>query len=254
MKNFHITPEEKLFYDTNGYLSIRNVFTTAEIKNFREEIDKLIDQLPKLEKYEGYQRVFQQVQMVWQKSSILKSLTMNRVIARAVSCLSGVENLRVFLDQILCKHPGADATRPHQDAPYLSYDDSNSINCWIAIDDTNQYNGNLEYFPRSHELGLLRLVHLDQTRDNLLEDFPAVGSIKPVPVESLAGDIIFHNCYTVHQAPGNSTNASRRAYSMQYMSDKSRYNGWLHPFMKKYSPNVGDELIYDCFPKVYSSG
>lgn len=253
MKGWQPSSEEILSYQRDGLLVVRSLLGKEEVERFRMAIDDSVVEYMKgrASSLEGYQRVFIQIQKVWQSNETLRELTCNKVLARAAAILGDMSTVRVFLDQIIYKQPDAEPTRAHQDAPYLSFDDDRSLNCWIAVDDTTALNGSLEYFVGSHKLGRMRLVHLDR-EDDLLEEFPTLKSLVIKRLDAKAGDVVFHNCYTVHRAFRNATIKPRRAYSIQYMSGGARYNGWLHPFMKPYNPVAGEVIDYDCFPVVYS--
>ncbi len=159
--------------------------------------------------------------------------------------------MRLFLDQVLYKQPGARPTLAHQDAPFLSFTDYRSINCWIALDDTSRSNGAIEYFMRSQLLGALRLVDLDAA-DDLTADCSALRTCEVRLAEMKAGDVAFHNCLTVHRAHPNTSTLARRAFSIQYMPVGSRFNGWMHPFLESYKPLIGDSLDLDCCPVLFA--
>lgn len=240
-------------YQMHGFFVVRSLLSSDEIATYCEAVDALVGQdknrLHGL--HYGYDRVFIQIHNVWQKSNILKHLSLDGQIARVASVLGDMPEVRVFLDQILYKQPSAEATKPHQDAPYLSFTDNRSLNCWIALDDATMQNGALEYFSASHNLGTLRLVHMDKEEEELSQAYPELQNFPLITVEARAGDAVFHNCNVVHQAYPNRTDHPRRAYSIQYMPSTAQYNGWLHPFMAKYSPQEGQVLDFDCFPLVY---
>lgn len=243
-----------LQYRRDGFLIVRSLLSGNEVHLYRQAIDLLINmEFQQQEQLQaGYNQIFLQVQNIWQRDETFQTLVCNPYLARIAAMLGEMTCVRVFLDQVLYKQPGAKPTRSHQDAPYLSFNDSRSLNCWIALDDTTVQNGAIEYFVGSHHIGATRLVHLDQA-DNLMEDFPVLKGFTVKRVEAQAGDVVFHNCQVVHCASGNSTDSPRRAYSIQYMPDGVCYNGWLHPFMKSYCPEEGQVLDFDCFPIVYPS-
>jgi ectoine hydroxylase-related dioxygenase (phytanoyl-CoA dioxygenase family) len=181
----------------------------------------------------------------------LKRLALDGGIARAAAALVGVDRVRLFLDQILYKQPGARPTRPHADAPYLAFDDSRSVNCWIAIDAAGPSNGAMQYYAGSHVIGRTRLVHLDREDDDLVADEPRLAACPLETVVCQPGDAVFHSSGIVHRAFANLADTPRRAFSIQYMPDGATYNGWSHPFLAPYRPRAGDVLDYDCLPLVH---
>jgi phytanoyl-CoA hydroxylase len=242
-------------YRREGVLTVRGLLDSAEVNRYRRAVDAQVEKYLSGRSSEpsGYERVFIQLHLMWQRDETLRELSFNPTLARIASALGEMSRVRIFLDQIIYKQPGAEPTRAHQDAPYLSFNDSRSLNCWVALDDTTRQNGALEYLIGSHHGGLLRLVHLDR-QDELLRDFPALRQSPVRLVDAQAGDVVFHNCHIVHRAYANSTDRPRRAYSIQFMPDGALYNGWLHPFMERYAPTAGQALDYECFPLVDTSG
>lgn len=253
MKNkFQLSDEDIEQYQMNGFFIARSLLSNSEISLYQEAIAEIMrEEAWRLRQPTGYDKVFIQVHNVWKRSKTLRVLTLDPDIARIACLLEKMSCIRVFMDQVLYKQPNASSVNPHQDAPYLSFTDERAINCWIAIDNVTSANGALSYFIGSHRLGATRLVHLDQ-EDNLIQDFPDLSKFQIVSVNTNAGDAIFHNCHTVHAAFANITQQPRRAYSIQYMPDGSLYNGWAHEFLKKFSPKIGEPLVQDCFPIVYS--
>jgi ectoine hydroxylase-related dioxygenase (phytanoyl-CoA dioxygenase family) len=149
--------------------------------------------------------------------------------------------VRVFLDQVICKYPGDDATRPHQDAPFLAYDDRRSVNAWIALGPVTPAHGALSYYLGSHRLGLLREVDLG-LEDDLLGDSPALLDHDLVEAAAAPGDVVLHHCLAVHEAGANVSGEDRIAFSVQYMPESARYNGREHLFFADAGLQADDPL------------
>lgn len=231
-------------YDADGYLLVRGALTAAEAHGFRTAVDAwMAGWTPTGDSYEP---ILHQVHLPWLAGGELARLTTHPRLAALARELSGVDEVRVFLDQVVIKPPGGAATIPHQDAPFLSFDDRRSLNCWIALDDVGPANGALGYYRRSHRLGLLDRVHLDE--DDVLErDHPALAELPVDVLRMRTGDAVFHHCLTVHRAYPNTTAAPRRAYSIQYMPSGAVYNGYRHDFLDAYAPVPGAALDFPCF-------
>jgi ectoine hydroxylase-related dioxygenase (phytanoyl-CoA dioxygenase family) len=253
MKKWTPSLEDIEMYETDGFLVVRRLLGEEEVSHYRQSVDSAVAKYldGRSPNSTGYEKVFVQIHNARLFDSAFGELSLNPIIARIAAMLAQTSKIRVFLDQIIYKQPAADATLPHQDAPYLSFNDVRSLNCWIALDKAGADNGGLEYFAGSQQYGLTRLVHLDR-KDDLLEEFSALKKYPRTPVEVEPGDVVFHNCYTVHCASPNRKDKPRRAFSIQYMPDGASFNGWMHPFLEPYRPEIGDILDFDCFPLVYS--
>src|SRR5260370_27547049 len=151
-------------YARDGFIVVRRLLSEGEVHDYQNAIDIAIGTImPRGELTDPFQRVFIQMHQVWQTEPALRSLSLSDGIARAASQLMGTRPVRLFLDQVIYKQPGALPTAAHQDAPFLSFDDVRSDTCWIAFDKTTEQNGALEYYRGSHALGRLRLVELDRS-------------------------------------------------------------------------------------------
>jgi phytanoyl-CoA hydroxylase len=244
-------PADVAAYEQDGFIVAHRLLNDTEVDLFQHAVDAAVAQAwPEDGKLEGYQKVFIQLEQVWRTDVVLRILSLDREIAKAASVLMGTAPIRVYLDQIIFKQPGGLATIAHQDAPFLPFDDSRSVNCWIALDNVTAHNGALEYFRGSHKLGPWRAIELDQP-DSLAGYTPELAKFPIERIEVRPGDAVFHNCYVVHRAFPNHTTAPRRAFSIQYMPISAKFNGVRHTFMRGYHPEIGEELDWRLFPIVY---
>lgn len=239
-----MSDEQIARYAHDGYLVWRNVFSADEVAEYRTAVSELMARWRTTG--DPYERVLHQRHLPWREDTTVARLTTQATLADAACRIAGMAEARVFLDQVVCKPPGGSATIAHQDAPFLSFDDERSVNCWIALDDVTVDNGALAYFRGSHRLGRLPLVHLDSD-DDLAAQVPALADLPVDVVQMAAGDVAFHNCHTVHQAAPNHTARPRMAFSIQYMPSDARYNGYEHEHLSPYRPTVGQVLDFPCF-------
>jgi ectoine hydroxylase-related dioxygenase (phytanoyl-CoA dioxygenase family) len=225
-------------YVRNGFVVVRNAIEHGVVNAARDAVDRLL--AATASEWNGDRRGYRAALLQFHQARLLDpsldALARDEDLAALARDVTGAPVLRLFLDQIVCKLPGAAPTIAHQDAPFLAYDDRRSANCWIALDDTEERNGALEYYVGSHNLGLLGLVHLDRD-DDLSDRVPALRSLRTERVELCAGDAVFHH-------------AVRRALSIQYMPADAVFNGWWHDFLRPYEPAIGHQLTFDCCPIV----
>jgi ectoine hydroxylase-related dioxygenase (phytanoyl-CoA dioxygenase family) len=231
-------------YRENGYLVVRQALAPEALVALHRGVHRILDRWTAAG--DSYERILLQVHQPWQQDAKVAELVNDRALADAARRLSGIEEVAVFLDQVIVKPPGGAATIAHQDEPFLSFDDDRSLGCWIALDTVTAQNGALAYFRGSHRLGPLPRIHLDEGEDlrllaPRLLDFPLDI------VEMSPGDAVFHNCRTVHQASANNTDRPRHAFSLQYMPKGARYNGYEQEFLAPYAPTVGSVLDQPCF-------
>lgn len=241
-----ITDADVERYRRDGYLLIRGALTPDETELYHDAVRQLLAAWTPTG--DSYEEVLYQLHLPWQQSADLAALTTHPRLADAARTLSGMPDVAVFLDQVICKPPGGAATNSHQDAPFLSFDDDRSLNLWIAFSDVTAANGALGYYRGSHGLGRLAQIHLDEA-DDLVDKVPALAGLPVDMLKMAPGDAVFHNCLTVHRATANTAGRPRLAYSIQYMSADARYNGYAHEHVDPYAPRVGDRLDFPCFAR-----
>jgi ectoine hydroxylase-related dioxygenase (phytanoyl-CoA dioxygenase family) len=113
----------------------------------------------------------------------------------------------------------------HQDATYWNFNDKNkAVTVWIALDDVTPEHGSIEYVQGSHRVFQTR--HKDvKTESNLLMrgqtvdvDLPKERIKTAVP----AGHILMHSPYTIHGSAKNTTNKTRLAMGLIFVSTECR--------------------------------
>lgn len=135
--------------------------------------------------------------------------------------------VRFWHDQLFCKpaqHGGVVAW--HQDYSYWTRTrPMNHLTCWIALDDSAQDNGCLQYIPGSHRWDLLPITGLAGDMDairKVLDDEQWDALHNPVPVEVPKGCGSFHHPLLIHGSFANRTDRPRRAFVLNAFRDGTR--------------------------------
>lgn len=147
------------------------------------------------------------------------------------------EGMTIDFDQLLAKSPN----RPeavfgwHQDQAYwIDTDDRRTATCWLAVDDSTEENGCMQFLAGSHlePVRPHRPLHEDRTKSHtLVTDLRSGDVMTKVPIRR--GDITVHNEGVLHGSGGNYTSDSyRRAYIVALRSTdtvrKERELGFTH--------------------------
>jgi phytanoyl-CoA hydroxylase len=147
------------------------------------------------------------------------------------------EGMTIDFDQLLAKSPN----RPeavfgwHQDQAYwIDTDDRRTATCWLAVDDSTEENGCMQFLAGSHREPVRphRPLHEDRTKSHtLVTDLRAGDVMTKVPIAR--GDITVHNEGVLHGSGGNySSDSYRRAYIVALRSNeavsKERSLGFTH--------------------------
>lgn len=162
-----LTPDEKQFYDENGYILKQGLVSLEEIEKIREEIHDIHNRMAK-QPIDG-------VELAWEEFDVpnmpprIKQLmqservspTLNKIL-RSDAILDIIEQLigpdiSLFHSKLLPKGAKAGTAIPwHQDYAYWHLDDNRPlmVNCQLAIDATTRENGCIQFVPGSHKWGL----------------------------------------------------------------------------------------------------
>ena len=90
----------------------------------------------------------------WKASPIIASVVCSEVLGSLACALMGWTASRIGQDDVIYKPCLSNAVGFHQDSAYISDNfsprENNSLTLWMALDDTDEENGALQYAPGSH--------------------------------------------------------------------------------------------------------
>lgn len=225
-----LTPDQKQFFDDNGYLMIRSLYTPGEIAEMREQFHELIthtEHRPKNMSYnfmpppEGYsvdpfnlKNVQGMMDHVLANDYWFDHFTDPRVVSIMVDLLG--PNIDFHNGKVRNKPPGFVCTQSwHQDWPYERHTKPELAAAITYLDDTDFEAGATEVVPGSHSKGEWLAFDGKRIADDLVpEDAGVVLSAK-------AGDVAIVHVLAVHRAGHNYTNTSRHAIINEYKTTET---------------------------------
>jgi ectoine hydroxylase-related dioxygenase (phytanoyl-CoA dioxygenase family) len=168
---------------------------------------------------------FNNVRKIWNLTKydeLFKEYARHPAILDVVYSLIG-PNLKIYLDQTLCKPPKIGSPKPpHQDSAYwTNIDPPNLVICWMALDDATEENGCMRFIPGSHKLGVVEHKHLEDFR---VED-EKVDYDNEICVPLTAGGCSFHHSLAMHRTDANRSLDRRIGLTVAYMNAQSKYVG-----------------------------
>lgn len=198
--------------------------------------------------------------VTWRDVPEYKRAVFESGLGAAAAELMGSESARFFHEHVLVKEPGASERTPwHHDQPYYSVDGDQNVSMWIGLDPVpadravrflagshrwhrwfipRRFIDHTPYAPESGRYELLPDI------DQLIADDPEQHRI--VSFDTEPGDIVVFHYRTLHDAPGNSSAATRRrAVSLRWVGDDARWaeRPWqVSPPYESNGLSVGDEL------------
>lgn len=155
-------------------------------------------------------------------------------LGKGVTRLVG-EEVVIFKDKINFKQPGGDGFLPHQDAQagWGAYGHTFHISVAIAIDQTTELNGALEFAAGRHLEGLL-----GPEGEQLPDAF--VSSAKWIRVDASPGSLILFDSFTPHRSDTNNSNSQRRLIYLTYnVAREGDYrNQYFRDKRSSFPPNI----------------
>ena len=196
-------------YNEDGYVAPLDILTKEEALEARNEIELIEKKMPnEIDKSGRYN-----VHLISPK---LDAIVHNSKILDAVESIIG-KNILVCSTTLFIKDPKQEGfVSYHQDAKYIGLEPHNWVTAWIAITDSNNENGCMRMWPKSH----IELKDHNQkfnegnllTRGQTIEGVPE-SEVKPVELK--AGQMSLHHPRIVHGSGINKSNDRRIGFVVQ---------------------------------------
>ena len=227
---YSLTPEQKRFYDENGYLlGMPPIYT-------REEMCKLADDLPQLMALLRPGETPKDIREWHETSRWLFDICMNPKIHDLVEGILGPD-FYLWASSFFVKEPHTKETVGwHQDAYYWPMVPHNSVTVWLAFDDVDEENGAMKIVPGSHKSGILQhrrstvtdsILTLELERGSFREDTAVSMRLK-------AGEVSLHDDAAVHGSPANLSNRRRVGLTMRFSGTNVKNDLKVNPNFKTY--------------------
>jgi len=224
-----LTPTKVRFFQDNGYLPLPDLFSPEHVAALRERIEELCgDWQSDLAKRAGVQQepgvlhdgapspaTVRKFADLARAEEVFAAHARNAALLDVVEQLLGLP-LSLYADQALLKPPFHGSEKPeHQDNAYFRVDPADHvITCWTALDDADNENGCMHYYPGSHRMGLVSHRAIKGTPHLVPDGFDRAQSVA-VPIGS--GGCILHHSLTVHWSPANNSPRWRRAFVCHFV-------------------------------------
>ena len=238
-------PEMKTAYDRDGYVTVPNVISQADLAEIRKHINALIEDPDGRPEGVGIGREGNTIadkksdaaknDDIRGASFLVRFMPLFQDIAQGFGILSIARGLlgprvKVFRDQALFKPPGGQAKPLHQDQSYFRVQPVDDLlTAWIALDDATVENGCMCYIPGSHTHGIFPIA---QDPERPVHHIPQTGDLELPQIVSVpvsAGSVIFHHGCSLHQSAENTSDTWRKAVIFHYAtsdasSEKQKLN------------------------------
>ena len=219
-------------YESNGFLSGHTILSKDELNSIYPKLNELETQL-----FDG------QFPGQWLDPNLKYEFLWNiSVHPNVINILTNIfdDEFALLWTTLLCKYPTNDEHDKygkyigyHQDLKYWGLDPPRAITAWLAIDDTNQQNGAMIFYPKSHQNGMLETVNSSISGNLLLNnqdiDKKILNELGNVFINDLsAGKASFHHGWLVHGSPPNYSNQRRCGLTANFIDLKTKVAGYSY--------------------------
>ena len=206
----NLSDQQINFYNDKGYVAPIDVLSIQEANEIREEIELIEKKWPNA--LEGLGRNY--VHMI---SPIFNKVCLNNKILDAVESLIG-KNILICGTTLFIKNAKEKGfVSFHQDAKYIGLEPHNWVTAWIAVTDSNEENGCMRMWPRSHK-GNLKDHEQKFDEGNLLTRGQTIKNVQieeTDPIVLKAGQMSLHHPTVIHGSGLNKSKDRRIGFVVQ---------------------------------------
>ena len=246
----------KKSFNEDGFVVVRDLFDSSEIKFYREVIKDAIKERKHfdervLKDRSDYEQSFTQCQNLWEDYIDIRKLTFDQRVCKIASKLLDTEAIRLWHDQALVKESGGRETDPHHDQPYWPIKETKTITAWIPLCDIDETNGQLGFYSGSHKIKDKKFINIFSGKvdeNNFLE----TANVSPDQISYQVmkeGDVSFHHGLTFHRAKSNISNYDRVVHTAIFFADGcTRGDDKFHFSVDRSNIKVGEKIDSDVTP------
>ena len=246
----------KKSFNEDGFVVVRDLFDSSEIKFYREVIKEAIKERKHfdervLKDRSDYEQSFTQCQNLWEDYIDIRKLTFDQRVCKIASKLLDTEAIRLWHDQALVKESGGRETDPHHDQPYWPIKETKTITAWIPLCDIDETNGQLGFYSGSHKIKDKKFINIFSGKvdeNNFLE----TANVSPDQISYQVmkeGDVSFHHGSTFHRAKSNISNYDRIVHTAIFFADGcTRGDDKFHFSVDRSNIKVGEKIDSDVTP------
>lgn len=223
---FDISASQIAFFQKNGFIKIKNVFS-KEVIDFMSEaiteaVNKLNNQRLSMEERDTYGKAFLQIMNIWRTSDVVNEIVFGKRLAQIATRLLEVKGVRMYHDQALYKEPGGGHTPWHADQYYWPLDTDKTITAWIPLQETPLLLGPLEFSAGSYQLTEGRDKEISDESQEFLESVLKKSGFEHIVEAFDLGEVSFHKGWLYHRAGPNKSAQMRKVMTIIFMDKDIR--------------------------------
>ncbi len=214
-------------FKENGIIVLTNVISNKEIEKLKASAQEFA-----YSRSDGLDTFAPCLHMERQSEKYFNLVRNKRIIKTSEILTAGLVD--VVQDIFYFKPPGYVGLNRHQDNYYLQANPTDSyITAWVAIDDSDQKNGGLVGYSKSHLHGLLNIIETPGAAKGkqLIDHFNERKFECEVPqgcqrfaIDMKAGSVAFIHSLFIHESGANNSKTRfRRAIAIDYIKQGASF-------------------------------
>ena len=246
-KKIKVDLSHKIFLKKNGYVILKNVINSKEVRLIKNEIKKSKN----IEVYFDKKKKIRRIEKIYNKGFYLRKINLHFI---HILKIIFKKDFLIFKDKYNAKPPGGEGFYAHYDGVFKFIDKNQKIkNGWyyygntfvnvlLALDKTTKKNGALE-IAKADKGGFNKLYK--NTKKNgtpdLLKSFENKKKFNLIELD--AGDVVIFSNTCAHRSKKNYSKSHRGSlyYTYSLKNNGSKYN--LYFFDKKNSQNKSSKSL-----------
>ncbi|MDO9357343.1 MAG: phytanoyl-CoA dioxygenase family protein [Solirubrobacteraceae bacterium] len=215
---YALTEAQAERFRADGYLKVKDVLSPGALALARSEVERLA-----AEGDGPGTSGFLSLDLMWQgDSEVLRLFALSPRIGRLAADLLGVDDTRIYHDNVLSKTPGCGRTPWHFDAHHFPIASRDIVTSWIPLQAIPAPMGPLAFAAGIETWKVVDGVDFSSTDSSydrgVAETFKEAGVVvDDTPFE--LGEVSFHHAWCFHFARGNATTQPRQVMATTYFAD-----------------------------------
>jgi len=215
-----------------GHVTLRGICTAEEIEPYRVLMTEEIERSKSTELGGIYTKelkdrgtrhnAFMQFMNMWTRDKRLARFILAERFGHIAAQLLGVDAVRIYHDQALFKEPGAGYTPWHQDQFYWPLETGKTVTMWMPLTPMGAEMGTLIFADGTHQNGPLGELEISDHSEAYYQQMIQEQNRTLAISELHAGDATWHYGWTLHKAPGNTTNRMRQVIAIIFCAADTR--------------------------------
>ncbi|MBU8772108.1 phytanoyl-CoA dioxygenase family protein [Cytobacillus oceanisediminis] len=203
-----LTKEDKIQYERDGYVVLKEIFSMDEIYEMRSAmknywVQRVLQGKILQKANDPLASLFPPLRIPFDKNIALYKYMIDPRVFDLVEEIISEEALSIGTTCFF-KGPGSKTLPMHQDNYDIGVTPGTTCAVWISIDDTDNENGGLTMVPRTHQLGLLKPTSPGH-KSAYAQSVPVPQGFNKVHLSTSPGDVVIFNGYVLHGSKSNNS-------------------------------------------------